>query len=74
MRQHAPGVLREEQQQLELLRRQPQLVAAPRHPAAIEIDDEIAAADHARTATPSVRRSATRTRASSSSAPKGLVT
>src|SRR4029078_1235180 len=44
MREPPAGVLRQEQQELELLRGQPQLVAAPRDAAVIEIDREISAA------------------------------
>ena len=45
MRQHPPGTLREEQQQLELFRRQANLVLASHDPASIAIDDQIANQD-----------------------------
>ena len=75
MRQDASRTLRQEYQQLEFPRRQADLHVSADDAVAVSIDHEIAARQLARRGgRPSPRRSAARTRASSSSDPNGLVT
>ena len=77
MGQHAIGVAGEQRQQLELLRRQPDLVVSAQDATTIVVDREIGHLAHAAVSGSSAsktRRSATRMRASSSSGPNGFVT
>ena len=76
MREHAARVLREEQQQLELLRRQPDLLTRARDAVPVDVDREIAAHSITpRGAAPLASAAARRgSCASSSSAPNGFVT
>ena len=43
--QHPAGMLRQERQQLEFLRRQPHFFAVPEHPESLAVDDQVAAHD-----------------------------
>ena len=76
MRQDAVVVADQQREQLELLRREPDLGVVTMEAAAVVIDGQGADAEDARVGRLRVatRRSATRIRATSSSAPNGLVT
>ena len=75
MREHAVRMPRHVDEEVELLRRQPDFAPADVDAPGIEVDPEIAGLERRRLpAAAPLRRSAARTRASSSSVPNGLVT